>query len=77
MASLNGWHLNRDPDGVRVCTCRCREGRVLGRGDDKGTSSELPPGFSWKPAHLSSEKGRQVTGHMGTHRPRGRVWTLL
>lgn len=42
-----------------------------------GTSSELPPGSSWKPVHLSSEKGRQVTGHMGTHRPWGRVWTLF
>ena len=42
-----------------------------------GTSSELPPGSSWKPAHLSSEKGRQVTGHMGTQRPWGRVCTLL
>lgn len=42
---------------------------VLGRGDDKGTSSELPPGFSWKPAHLSSEReGRsQVTWGLTDH----------
>lgn len=66
MASLSGWRLNRDLDGVRVCTCRCLEGRVLGRGDDKDTSSEAPPGLSWKPSHLSSGKGRQVIGHMGT-----------
>ena len=67
MASLSGWHLNRDLDRVRVCTCRCLAGRVLGRGDDKDTSSEAPPGFSWKPSHLHSGKGRQVTWGLTDH----------